>query len=68
MTPPGAPSTVLLEIVWIESIINNSGLTESMWAITAPRSDSAASQRFLSIAFNRSARKRTCEADSSPEI
>ena len=39
-----------------------------MWAITAPRSDSAASHRFLSIALSRSALSLTCEADSSPLI
>ena len=45
VTPPGEPSTAALAIVWIESIINKSGLTASMCATTALNSFSAASQR-----------------------
>ena len=44
VTPPDVPSDVLVEIVWIESMIRSSGLTASMWEITALRSFSAASQ------------------------
>ena len=36
--------------------------------MTEPNSFSAANHKFGSIAFKRSARKRTCEADSSPLI
>ena len=39
-----------------------------MWAMTAPRSVSEARNNCGSIALIRSARSRTCEADSSPLI
>ena len=49
-------------------MINSCGFTSSIWVITAPRSVSEASHSFGSIALIRSARSRTCEADSSPLI
>ena len=68
VTPPGEPSAAAEPIVCTLSIISSSGLTESMCAITAPRSVSDAKNNFGSTALMRSARKRTCDADSSPLI
>ena len=68
VTPPGEPSAVELPIVCTESIITSCGLTASICAMTAPRSVSEARYKSGSIALMRSARKRTCDADSSPLI
>ena len=67
VTPPAAPSTSPLAIVWIESITSRSGSTASMWLSTAARSVSAARYRWSSRAPVRSARSRTWAADSSPD-
>ena len=68
VTPPGDPSVVALPIVCTESIMTSCGLTASICAMTAPRSVSEARNKSGSIALMRSARKRTCDADSSPLI
>ena len=50
----------------MESTMTSSGATDSMCPNTAPRSVSAASRTRDSMAPMRSARSRTCPADSSP--
>ncbi len=64
-TDPGAEESDGSNTVWIESIATTSGATESMWASTCGRAVSDTSQRFGGSAPSRSARNRTCWADSS---
>ncbi len=66
VTPPGTPSTSPAAIVCTESMISSRGDTASTWLMTASRSVSAARYRLSWMAPSRSARSRTCAADSSP--
>ena len=65
-TLPADPSTSSLATVCTESTMSNSGRIASMWASTWARSVSAARYSDGSRARMRSARSRTCPADSSP--
>jgi len=65
-TPPGLPSTWSVLSVCTESTIASEGRTCSRCPSARPRSASAARSRVSSSAPIRSARRRTCEADSSP--
>src|SRR5699024_5072832 len=66
VTPPGDPSACAEDIVCTESTMSIPGSTSSTCVNSAPRSLSAA--RYVSSATLpvRSARNRTCPADSSP--
>ena len=66
VTPPGPPSASAVDIVWMESTISRSGRSSSRCPTMAPRSDSAARYSSSRNAAVRSARSRTCPADSSP--
>ena len=66
VTPPAEPSACALAMVCTLSTTSSPGRTASTWASTAPRSVSAASHRWGSSDPVRSARSRTCAADSSP--
>ena len=66
VTPPGAPSTPSAEMVCTESTMSRPGFTASTCSSSAPKSVSAARKRFWLTAPIRSARSRTCAADSSP--
>ena len=68
VTPPGEPSAVEEPIVCTESMMRSSGFTASICAITAPKSVSEARKSCGSTALIRSARSRTWDADSSPEM
>ncbi len=65
-TLPAAPSSSAEATVCTESTTTRSGATVSMCPRTAPRSVSAARNSVRAIASMRSARSRTCAADSSP--
>ena len=65
-TLPAAPSTSALLMVCTESTMTRSGWTWSIWPSTVARSVSDARKRVRAIASMRSARLRTCAADSSP--
>ena len=66
VTPPGPPCALTVDMVWMESTINIDGFTASTCPSNALSSLSAA--RYISpCRFPvRSARNRTCPADSSP--
>ncbi|CPU67722.1 Uncharacterised protein [Mycobacteroides abscessus] len=66
LTPPGAPSTCADATVCTESTTSRSGSVASMCPRTVARSVSAASSNPGARAPTRSARRRTCPADSSP--
>ncbi len=66
LTPPGAPSTSPDAIVCTESTTSRSGDVAATWPSTVARSVSAASSSVGASAPMRSARNRTCPADSSP--
>ena len=66
VTLPAEPSTSPLEMVCTESTMTRSGLTASICPSTVARSVSAARNSVAAIASIRSARIRTCAADSSP--
>ena len=66
LTLPAEPSTCALAMVCTESTTTRSGCTASIWPSTVARSVSAARNRLAAIASIRSARIRTCAADSSP--
>ena len=67
VTPPGEPSASAVAMDWTESSTSSDGATCSMWPSTVPRSVSAARKSSSASAPVRSARNRTCAADSSPE-
>ena len=66
VTLPADPSTSALLMVWTESTTTSSGSRVSIWPSTVARSVSLARYRERAIASIRSARVRTCAADSSP--
>ena len=66
VTPPALPSTCAEAMVWTESTTSREGPAASTCPSRAPSSVSAARSSPGSRASMRSARSRTCEADSSP--
>ena len=66
LTPPAIPSTSVDCRVCTESTITSSGSVRSICPSARPRSVSAVRRRVSAIAPIRSARERTCAADSSP--
>ena len=64
-TEPGAEESAGSNTVWIESMATTSGATDSMWPSTCGSAVSDTSHRFGGSAPRRSARRRTCWADSS---
>ena len=66
-TEPGAPLSPSACIVWIESITQTSGPSASIVASTCSSEVSAITGTESAPSPRRSARNRTCAADSSPE-
>ena len=64
-TDPGAELSSGSNTVWMESIATMSGFTDSMWSITFGSAVSDTSHKWGGSAPSRSARRRTCWADSS---
>ena len=64
---PAAPSISAAAMVCTESTTKSSGATASIWPSTVLRSVSEAIKRLSLIAPVRSARRRICPTDSSPE-
>ena len=66
-TDPGAPFMSARCIVWIESITQTFGFSASIVARMVSSELSASALTSRAAAPRRSARKRTCAVDSSPE-
>ena len=66
-TVPGADSSAAACSVWTESTTQASGRSASIVATTASRSVSARTGTSSAAGPSRSARRRICAADSSPE-